>query len=287
MNAAVQQKLREIIGKYGLGLCDNPRRCEGLLRDLCPNHRREVSALIIALEEGIPAAMVKSNPSVPVEIALPRLVQQLVSGVGLSEEVSRWAVDTWALATGRITEDQLGKARRHYAVSSEEDDTNRKTDASSTSMPGDDWYSRGGEGKRYASHKANIDHLDVLNPAIGELTHKLSNRPANRPAAQTESRVDRGLSVMLRFGPVVEYVATKIGGELVKREKVWVLRMGTSSGVAITCEFDSNRLVLRHGRETHFVYGLFGRPNALIDEGTPEYNKVAEEIVEKISQLVG
>ena len=41
MNELPRQKLCELIGKYGESLCDNPARCEGLLRDVCPHDRRE------------------------------------------------------------------------------------------------------------------------------------------------------------------------------------------------------------------------------------------------------
>jgi len=35
------QKLREIIEEYGQAVCDDARRCEALLKDLCPEYKRE------------------------------------------------------------------------------------------------------------------------------------------------------------------------------------------------------------------------------------------------------
>src|SRR5215208_7258314 len=46
MNDAPRRTLRELIAKHGPGLCSDARRCEGLLRDLCGEHRREINILV-------------------------------------------------------------------------------------------------------------------------------------------------------------------------------------------------------------------------------------------------
>ncbi len=48
-----RQTLSKIIAKHGIPLCSDARRCEALLRDLCPTYRREINVLTGALEEGI------------------------------------------------------------------------------------------------------------------------------------------------------------------------------------------------------------------------------------------
>ena len=37
-----RQQLHYIITHYGRSICDEPKRCEALLKDLCPQHKREV-----------------------------------------------------------------------------------------------------------------------------------------------------------------------------------------------------------------------------------------------------
>src|SRR5436309_1688850 len=100
MNDLPRQKLRELIGTYGRELCDDPRRCRALLSDYCPRDRREISVLIGAQEEGVPADLLRSSAGLPWEALRSRLTRRLVDGRGLSEEAARWAVETWGLALG-------------------------------------------------------------------------------------------------------------------------------------------------------------------------------------------
>ncbi len=46
MNDVPRQKLSEILSRYGQSVCDDPKRCESLLLDLCGEHRREIFVLV-------------------------------------------------------------------------------------------------------------------------------------------------------------------------------------------------------------------------------------------------
>jgi tricorn protease-like protein len=107
MNNFPQQKLREIILQYGRSLCDDPRRCEALLRDFCGQYRQEVSVLVSALKERVAADLLASPHSVPSAILLARLTKRLQDDLGLTQEAARWAVESWALALGVISEVNL------------------------------------------------------------------------------------------------------------------------------------------------------------------------------------
>ena len=37
-----RRKLCELITQYGIELCDDPVRCEGLLRDFCGKYKKEI-----------------------------------------------------------------------------------------------------------------------------------------------------------------------------------------------------------------------------------------------------
>jgi len=49
-----REKLKELVQRNGDSLLQDPDRCEGLLKDHCGAHRREISALVGALEERVP-----------------------------------------------------------------------------------------------------------------------------------------------------------------------------------------------------------------------------------------
>jgi hypothetical protein len=98
MNDAVQAKLKEIVVRYGVSVIDDPLRCQGLLNDLCPSSRREISSLILVLKEGVPTDLMKAGKNTPRQALAARLSRQVADNVGLSEDVARWAVESWARA---------------------------------------------------------------------------------------------------------------------------------------------------------------------------------------------
>ena len=104
MNDLPRQKLKEIIIQYGRSLCDEPQRCEGLLRDLCGKYQKEIAVLVGALKERVPADLLASQNSTPPVVFLARLTKKLQDNLGLTEEAARWAVESWALALGVISE---------------------------------------------------------------------------------------------------------------------------------------------------------------------------------------
>lgn len=117
MNDLPRQKLCEIIACYGQSVCDDPKRCEGLLRDFCRGeHRREISVLIGALKEQVPLKLMSSHNSLPRELLLPRLTRQLQDNLALSDDAAIWAVESWALALGVISSAEYETSRPKVAV---------------------------------------------------------------------------------------------------------------------------------------------------------------------------
>lgn len=107
MNDLPRQKLKEIIIQYGRSLCDEPQRCEGLLRDLCGQYKKEIAVLVGALKERVPADLLASQNSTPAVVFLARLTKKLQDNLGLAEEAARWAVESWALALGVISSNDV------------------------------------------------------------------------------------------------------------------------------------------------------------------------------------
>src|SRR5687767_15951192 len=113
MNDAPRRTLRELIARHGPGLCSDARRCEGLLRDLCGEHRREINILVGALRERVPLDLLAGRNNVPAGLLLTRLSKRLEDQLAITAEASRWAVESWALALGvRSEERRVGKECR-------------------------------------------------------------------------------------------------------------------------------------------------------------------------------
>ena len=93
-----RRKLCEIAGIFGRSLLDEPQRCEAMLRDLCPDERRDVFLLAAALKERIPVEIIASLDTVPEEALISKLTRKLCDHLGLAPEAARWAVDSWLLA---------------------------------------------------------------------------------------------------------------------------------------------------------------------------------------------
>ena len=53
MEETVRDALRGLIRRFGHSLTEDPDRCEGLLRDLCGTHQREINVLIGALRQRV------------------------------------------------------------------------------------------------------------------------------------------------------------------------------------------------------------------------------------------
>ena len=107
MNDQPRQKLREIVARHGHSVINNARRCEGLLKDYSAQYRREVSVLVSALEEHVPEDLLRAPAGTPRAVLLKRLARRLSDNRALSETAAAWAVNSWALALGLTSEDQL------------------------------------------------------------------------------------------------------------------------------------------------------------------------------------
>lgn len=100
MNDLPRQKLRELILYYGRSLCEDPRRCEALLKDQCGEHKREIAVLMAALKDQIPRELLHSCGATPPSLIQGRLVRQLYDNLGIAEVFAAWAVESWMLALG-------------------------------------------------------------------------------------------------------------------------------------------------------------------------------------------
>ncbi len=104
MNPIARQKVIELVERFGSDICDDPRRCEALLRDLCGDqHQREVFVLVAAVRNRTAAELAAGGGGVPKEVLLARLSARLHTNLGFTEDLARWCVESWALALGKLT----------------------------------------------------------------------------------------------------------------------------------------------------------------------------------------
>ena len=94
-----------LVEEHGLAISEDPGRCEGLLRDACASCGREINVLMTAVDERIPAEILNEDEQLPIELTIGRLVNRLVDNRGIDRNVAIWAVDSWAMAAGRVTAD--------------------------------------------------------------------------------------------------------------------------------------------------------------------------------------
>jgi hypothetical protein len=90
-----RRRLREAIAIYGRAAFEEPRRCEAILRDCCPNAPREIFLLVSALRENIAEELTADQAGVPSEALVASLTRRLADRLGLSEDSARWAVESW------------------------------------------------------------------------------------------------------------------------------------------------------------------------------------------------
>jgi len=102
MNDLAREKLCEIISRFGRMVCDDPKRVRALLTDFCPDLRREVYILSATLEQGFVRDLVNSSDALPWVTLAGRLVHRMSDELGLEPDIARWAVDSWALALGKV-----------------------------------------------------------------------------------------------------------------------------------------------------------------------------------------
>lgn len=90
--------LVQIIRDYGCLLGEDPRRCEALLRDFCPNARTEVHLLVVAARAGVPKQLMASSAESSRDLLAARLARTLEEDYAVTPEAARWTIDVWAQA---------------------------------------------------------------------------------------------------------------------------------------------------------------------------------------------
>ncbi|MEQ9380176.1 MAG: hypothetical protein RJP95_04890 [Pirellulales bacterium] len=98
--------LVDLFRERGDELIKNRNLCQNLLNDLCPGHRLKALVLVTMVREGfLDHDFSRLDP----KSMIARLADQAEQRLGFKREHAVWAAESWALAMGRATEDELRK----------------------------------------------------------------------------------------------------------------------------------------------------------------------------------
>jgi hypothetical protein len=118
MSDNARRELGRLLATYGHDLARDPRRCQALLRDVCPEDRREIAVLTAAAEEGVPDRLLTSSG--PPAVTVPGLAQELAQARALDHEAAAWAVAAWASALGLEAEPATVAFHEQETIQSDE-----------------------------------------------------------------------------------------------------------------------------------------------------------------------
>jgi TPR repeat protein len=103
MDNTVRQQLVELVARFGREFWEDPKRCKALLCDYCPRNKPEISVLVSAAIESVPAELLGSATGMPKEVLLSRLAKRLHDDLRIDADSARWSVESWALALGVVS----------------------------------------------------------------------------------------------------------------------------------------------------------------------------------------
>ena len=96
---SVPRQLGEILIKHGRPPLTDPKLCENLLKDYCPEFKEEISLLVLGVKERIASDLLVSQDGLQRDLLRALLVKRLRKAHQLSEGDARWIVEAWATAT--------------------------------------------------------------------------------------------------------------------------------------------------------------------------------------------
>jgi hypothetical protein len=97
MSERAKSSLEKLVNTYGNSLCSEPARLKGLLYDICPSNRKEITALLLVIQEGLIFELKISGNN---RLLLQILAERLHSTTGIDKTIARWSLRAWADVLG-------------------------------------------------------------------------------------------------------------------------------------------------------------------------------------------
>jgi len=95
MNDQARQQLATLYAKQGPRITVDAQTCEGLLRDVCGDSKREIAVLVGAVKCGVPAQLLANLKSMPANVLRQRLIVTMEEQGGFEPNAAGWAIDSW------------------------------------------------------------------------------------------------------------------------------------------------------------------------------------------------
>ncbi|MBS7704645.1 hypothetical protein [Chelatococcus asaccharovorans] len=112
MNQSAATVLKDIVGRHGVTLLEDHRRCEACLRDT-QLPRRDIIGLTAALKSGLPARILQHRASGLTAVAISNYAQRLAEDTGLDLDLARGALQAWAQGLDVKVSGPVGVSERH------------------------------------------------------------------------------------------------------------------------------------------------------------------------------
>lgn len=106
MSKSIDAVLKGLLDRYGMGLLEQSTRLKSLLQDEAPAAKREISVLLLALDERVPQDLMRVHSGEPLQTLRPRLAKRLADEKALDRDASDWAVSMWAQGLGVATPEE-------------------------------------------------------------------------------------------------------------------------------------------------------------------------------------
>ena len=98
----VRHALRALVAGHCCPLWDSPETYQEALGVQCSDHRREITLIVLALQNEIVSEMFRLRNRLIASILLPKLIHWLIRQSNLAHHEAKWAVDSWAMALGLL-----------------------------------------------------------------------------------------------------------------------------------------------------------------------------------------
>lgn len=118
MNDTFQRILGDLYREHGARLYQDHGFCKAVLADRWSEAPRESKVILDAVSAAVPQSLLSSASGRPLSsIVIDRLAKSMADSQALTEQAALWAVETWSIALGFLTEKEARLAHGKAAAS--------------------------------------------------------------------------------------------------------------------------------------------------------------------------
>lgn len=107
--SCVSKVVSQLVLHHGREIAEQPERVEAMLRDLCPDSRKEITVLVATARLGVAKAL--ANNSAFKNVRFKSISEELHGKLAYDKQLVKWALSTWTLALNPSVNDETRSAR--------------------------------------------------------------------------------------------------------------------------------------------------------------------------------